>query len=94
MKLGNDLLAFLKSERAQALADLILETSFLAVIALFFFSRRATDVALILLALSWMVRRLPCSPFFPRSRLGLPLLFFLISMLLSALWAEERSHSI
>jgi len=94
MKLGSKPLAVLKSEQAQAVAGLTLETSFLAFVALFFFSRKAADVALILLALSWMVRRFGCSPFFPSSRLRLPLLFFLISMLLSALFAEERSHSL
>ena len=86
-------LNLLRSERVQDIADLVLETSFLAFVFLIFFSDRAGNAALILVALSWIIRRLACSPFLPQVPLRLPLLLFLISLLLSSFFAEDLSHS-
>jgi len=85
--------SLLSSRRLAEAAGLVLETSFLAFLGLLFFSRPAGDVALILVGLSWVVYRLSSPPFWPPGRVMLPLLVFLASMLLSTLWAEDRSHS-
>jgi O-antigen ligase len=94
VNLRKQILGFLRSERTQSLADLVLETSFLASVLLLFFSHKACNLALILLGLSWIVRRLAYSPFLPSVPLRLPLLLFLVSMLLSTIFSEDRPHSL
>jgi len=75
-------------------ADLVLETSFLAFVLLIFFSHKACSVALFFLGLSWTIRRLAASPFLPSVTFRLPLLLFLVFLLLSALFSEDRPHSL
>ena len=94
MRGRKEALTFLRSERVQEIADTVLETSFLGFLLLLFFSSKAANFALILLGLSLIVRRLSAPSFFPETPLGKPLLFFFISLSLSALFSETRSHSL
>ena len=94
MKGWKEALAFFRSERVQEIADTVLETSFLGFLVLLFFSSQAANFALILLGLSWIVRRLSVPSFFPKTPLEKPLLFFFLSLSLSALFSETRSHSL
>jgi len=94
MRRWQQALCWLRSDPVQGMADLVFEASFLALVMVLFFSRDASNVALILFGLSWMVRRLAVSPFLPPVSLRFPLLFFLISLALSAVFSETRSHSL
>ncbi len=94
MKGWKDALDFLRSKRVQEVADTVLETSFLGFLSLLFLSPPAAGLALILLGFSLIVLRLSAPSFFPQTPLGKPLLFFFLSLSLSALFSETRSHSL
>jgi O-antigen ligase len=94
MKGWKAVLDALRSARGQEIADAVLDTSFLGFLSLVFFSPRAADVALIFLVPSWILRRLSAPSFWPSLPLGKPIVLFLISLVLSTLFSEIRSHSL